>query len=314
MTIRRDGVCVACAAALQAGSSAYWYKDERAVKCLECESDGVVPAFDEVVRKAIGDGPQVESQAHPTAEVSVNETTLTAEPVADIAGRSAQREYEKRFDQERARAERKIQDDAEWRAELKARRPLIGRLVTAFTTKPEIGPVTQSTKAWSVGAEGERRVADALGNIPDIEVLHDRLVPKGGAANIDHIVVGPAGVFVIDAKNYSGELAVRDVGRWTVSDLRLFVAGRDRTGLTDGVLKQALAVRSALGREWSEVPVTGVLCFVKCSWARKTVKNVNGVTVLWPEALHTHVRPKGAFTEDVASIAAQLRTALEQAS
>ena len=35
-------------------------------------------------------------------------------------------------------------------------------------------------------------------------VLHDRLIRAGSAANIDHVVVTPGGVFIIDAKNWYG--------------------------------------------------------------------------------------------------------------
>jgi hypothetical protein len=36
-------------------------------------------------------------------------------------------------------------------------------------------------------------------------VLHDLAVP-GSRANIDHLVIGPGGVFVVDSKLYSGRL------------------------------------------------------------------------------------------------------------
>ncbi len=42
-------------------------------------------------------------------------------------------------------------------------------------------------------------------------VLHDRRIP-GSKANIDHIVVGPAGVFAIDTKRYTGKIERRDHG------------------------------------------------------------------------------------------------------
>jgi hypothetical protein len=56
------------------------------------------------------------------------------------------------------------------------------------------------------GVGGERKVADALKGLSDsYYVLHDVLLdPNSG--NIDHILVGPNGVFVIETKNYSGEI------------------------------------------------------------------------------------------------------------
>ena len=50
-----------------------------------------------------------------------------------------------------------------------------------------------SAGAWAVGAEGERRVGQALTHLPPgWLVLHDRLLMPGLAeSNIDHLVVGP---------------------------------------------------------------------------------------------------------------------------
>jgi hypothetical protein len=43
-------------------------------------------------------------------------------------------------------------------------------------------------------------------------VLHDPGVP-GSRANIDHLVIGPGGVFVIDSKQYRGQLKLDPTGR-----------------------------------------------------------------------------------------------------
>jgi nuclease-like protein len=43
-------------------------------------------------------------------------------------------------------------------------------------------------------------------------VLHDLAVP-GSRANIDHLVIGPGGVFVIDSKQYRGRLQLDPSGR-----------------------------------------------------------------------------------------------------
>jgi hypothetical protein len=43
-------------------------------------------------------------------------------------------------------------------------------------------------------------------------VLHDLAVP-GSRANLDHLVIGPAGVFVIDSKQYRGRLQLDPSGR-----------------------------------------------------------------------------------------------------
>ena len=68
--------------------------------------------------------------------------------------------------------------------------------------------------AWQRGAAGERRTARLLGQLErqGWAVLHDLAVP-GSRANIDHLVIGPGGVFVIDSKQYRGRLQLDAVGK-----------------------------------------------------------------------------------------------------
>ena len=70
----------------------------------------------------------------------------------------------------------------------------------------------RSAARWERGAEGEEATAAALAQLPTgtWTVLHDRKWPGRPYANVDHIVVGPPGVFVIDSKNWSGRVEVRD--------------------------------------------------------------------------------------------------------
>jgi hypothetical protein len=67
--------------------------------------------------------------------------------------------------------------------------------------------------AWRRGAAGERRTAQLLGPLErhGWVVLHDLAVPRS-QANIDHLVIGPGGVFVIDSKQYRGRLQLDPSG------------------------------------------------------------------------------------------------------
>src|SRR4029450_5665207 len=64
------------------------------------------------------------------------------------------------------------------------------------------------------GAAGERRTARLLEPLErhGWVVLHDLSVP-GSRANLDHLVIGPGGVFVIDSKQYVGVLQLDWAGR-----------------------------------------------------------------------------------------------------
>jgi Nuclease-related domain len=68
--------------------------------------------------------------------------------------------------------------------------------------------------AWRRGAAGERRTARLLAGLErqGWVVLHDLAIP-GSRANLDHLVVGPGGVFVIDSKQYRGRLQLDPSGR-----------------------------------------------------------------------------------------------------
>ncbi|MEP6843953.1 MAG: nuclease-related domain-containing protein, partial [Pseudolysinimonas sp.] len=106
-------------------------------------------------------------------------------PGSGTAGASAQREHDKRA----AKREDRI----------RTAHPKLGGLMLALSDEP------QSTAAWQKGANGEVAVGAALDRLTPlgVQVLHDRRIP-GTKANIDHIAVGPRGVFVIDAKKYQG--------------------------------------------------------------------------------------------------------------
>jgi hypothetical protein len=72
------------------------------------------------------------------------------------------------------------------------------------------------TLAWRRGAAGERRTARLLAPLErhGWAVLHDLAIP-GSSANIDHLVIGPGGVVVIDSKRYWGRLRLdRDGMVW----------------------------------------------------------------------------------------------------
>lgn len=175
-------------------------------------------------------------------------STPEAAPVdVGVAGASAQREYDRR----QAKRESAVRERFGRR---------LGTLIVAAT------PVPQSTLAWRQGARGETALAKGLADVPGIRVLHDRRVPRT-RGNIDHLVVAPAGVFVIDAKHLTGRIEIRDVGPFFRREPRLYVGGRDRSYLAEGMGWQVDAVRGVLDSvARSELAVHPVLCFVDGDW------------------------------------------------
>jgi len=55
------------------------------------------------------------------------------------------------------------------------------------------------------GLEGERSVALELSGLSDEYLLLNDVMLPGARGNIDHVLVGPTGVFVFETKNYSGK-------------------------------------------------------------------------------------------------------------
>jgi hypothetical protein len=115
---------------------------------------------------------------------------------------------------------------------------------------------------WERGADGEAATAIALDELSSRgwTTFHDVRWPGRQRANIDHIAVGPSGVFVIDSKNWSGDVRV-------IGDV-LHQGTRRREREVAAAAKAALAVTQLL----QGTPATPVLCFVRPEpidgWAR----------------------------------------------
>ena len=132
--------------------------------------------------------------------------------------------------------------------------PTIGAifgLAIAVTILGDLLRSRQRVTAWRVGAEGEHATADALASLPHgWVVLHDRRIP-GGRANIDHVVVGPQGVFVIETKSWTGKVSIDG------DAVRL--NGR-RQDVVDQVRREAEAVRQILNDANRPMTVWSVIC------------------------------------------------------
>lgn len=146
------------------------------------------------------------------------------------------------------------------------------------------------------GADGEQRVARALAPLTadGFHVLHDRRCP-GAGGNIDHIVIGPPGIFVIDAKF------------WTSAHIRegiLVAAGSARTAALARAHTMTAEVAGALAGTNSGVPVVGALVFVEAPDLAPAA--LAGVELLPLEALADALRARPAVLSS-AKVEAALR-------
>ena len=119
---------------------------------------------------------------------------------------------------------------------------------------------------WRAGAVGEGIVGRLLAEA-GVRAVHDRRIP-GSDANIDHLAVTPAGVLVIDAKNYAGRPRVDGYGGSDPTPRRLFVDAEEHTPLVFSMKRQVRVVEDVLlgSRTALDVPVRGILCFVGADW------------------------------------------------
>ena len=76
-------------------------------------------------------------------------------------------------------------------------------------------------------------------------VILDNRGVVSARASVDHLVVGPTGIFVVDQKPWPGQMSV--------STESLYVDGRLRTGVTDDVTRATSAVQDILGHELKPV-------------------------------------------------------------
>jgi hypothetical protein len=289
LTLRYPAVCHTCGTSLPPRSRAVWHRASKTARCLSC----VMPV-----------------QAVPLEPIPTEIDFGTA-------GASAQRMFDRREAARWARLR-----ELRWRMVVAG---LVGLLAGAifghvyglnewlcglfvacvFLLKLTARP--QHIDAWRSGAAGERAVGRSLDALRDrgVVTLHDRRVP-GSRANVDHIAVSSAGIWVIDTKNV--------VGKVSATRRSLRVAGRRQDKMITGVQAQVAVVQRALADQSVDpTTVRGVLCFTRADlpWLRPSP---GGVLLRYPRGLRKELRRVGGLTPDrVRSLAESLARRLPPA-
>jgi hypothetical protein len=274
LSLRRTEVCSVCGVELVVGTNAWWDSEARAVTCEPCHAgQGTMTAYFQPSSIDVIPSPPI-----PDLQIGV-------------AGQSALEEFERRHEAREARIDAKF-----------------GRLagVVKFLTDDP-----QSITAWKKGSVGERKLASSLEqSLGDHAILlNDRQVPKT-KGNIDHLVVAGSGVWVVDAKNYAGLVQQRDVGGFFKVDNRLYVGGRDRTKVIDGLGWQVRAVTNALAG--LDVAVSSAVCFTDAEWGWFAKPfTIREVFVSGPNALARRISETSVLSvERIQEIAVHLSGAL----
>ncbi|GAA2035892.1 hypothetical protein GCM10009819_20520 [Agromyces tropicus] len=137
-----------------------------------------------------------------------------------------------------------------------------------------VSPLGRDAEPWYVGALGELEVArrlEALG--PGWVVLHS--VPIGtGSSDLDHVVIGPAGVFTINTKHHRGQTV------W-VGAKRILVNGQRTDHLRNAAYEATRTAKLLSAAAGTPVEVTPIIAIVASR--RITVRERPDDVVVLPE-------------------------------
>ena len=122
--------------------------------------------------------------------------------------------------------------------------------------RSQLDNAERAERAWAAGAEGEARVARILDELQlqGWMALHDVRWPGRPKANLDHLLVGPGGVIVVDAKNWTGNVHLHNG--------LLKQNGYSREREVSGVVEQCAAVAALLEPQHRRL-AQGWLCMVQ---------------------------------------------------
>ena len=126
-------------------------------------------------------------------------------------------------------------------------------------------------ETWIKGWRGESSVKKLL---RELEPLGYRIVNHLdiGHGDVDHVVVGPSGVFAIETKNHAGHFAR--------SGSSLTKNGYPADDILDQAIGEAATVRKGTGVRWVEAVVvvpTGSVEGARLSFAKATVVDNDGL-------------------------------------
>ena len=151
---------------------------------------------------------------------------------------------------------------------------LVGILVVFKWGTRKFNTLEKQRIAMTRGATGEIIVGSKLADFPnDFCVINDLTTPFG---NLDHVVVGPTGVFVLDSKNWRGIVSADGKGELLLNDQptgKPFV--RQFIGRVMGIREKVRALAPGLDPFYQGVFVF-TAAWVQAKWG--TTGSVNCIT------------------------------------
>lgn len=129
-------------------------------------------------------------------------------------------------------------------------RAVLGRVLDANTDE----------RAWRIGADGEELVAEQLAKVarkdPRWQFLHAIPVGRRGS-DIDHLAIGPGGVFTLNAKHHPG-------ARIWAGGTTFMINGKRQPYIRNSLYESGRASRLLSAALGAHLPVWSVIVPVNC--------------------------------------------------
>lgn len=138
---------------------------------------------------------------------------------------------------------------------------LIAGIAAALAATTALGSLKRYNDAkrahhnLTAGIRGEQHVAATLEQLPgNYHIIHgvDITAQNGGNEDIDHLVIGPSGIIMIDAKNWGGVIEIDEHGLWR--------DGVHDSSLIEAAKRRAQTLADYLG--YSD-PIRAIVCFTR---------------------------------------------------
>ncbi|MBD7956255.1 NERD domain-containing protein [Microbacterium sp. Sa4CUA7] len=271
MRLRYAGTCHLCAAPLAARSEAIYDREHRRVRCVSCVPAGTPASLD----------PQM---AAPTDSAIVVE--LPAEP--ELLASSPQTAGDPDILRLRAPGSAVIAQTLSMQATAPKR--------SAIQRFFGVSPLSAEARSWFSGALGEievARIIDQLG--PEWHAIHALPVGTRGS-DLDHLLIGPAGVFTINSKHHQG-------GKVWLASRNLTVNGRRTDHLRNAEHEATRAAKLLSRGAETPVDVTPIVALVGVGKFTVHERPERVVVLLSPRlASWLRGRPQGLAPAQVAEL------------
>ena len=164
----------------------------------------------------------------------------------------------------------------------------------------KLDQIERGRRSMRKGAEGEVKVAQILSDFPDgFRVINGLSTPFG---DLDHVVVGPTGVFIVDTKNWKGVVAADGHGE-------LLLNGKTTDKATiKPIVARTMSVREKVQTLCGfEPPFFKVLLAFPSAWIEARWGTTGAAFCVTDEQLYDHIvegkAPKKVDTEEIESLA-----------